>query len=99
MGLHKENNAVLQIHFLPGQVSTCLGRGLPAASLTFTSSGRDSMVGAWRWPWTPSLCPSRGSQATLRTTEGLLSWGSLKKLAQAGLPGELKALNDVALFS
>lgn len=27
MGLHKENNAVMQIHFLPGQVSTCLGRG------------------------------------------------------------------------
>lgn len=26
MGLHKENNAVLQIHFLPGQVSSA-GRG------------------------------------------------------------------------
>lgn len=28
MGLHKENNAVMQIHFLPGQVSTCFGEGL-----------------------------------------------------------------------
>lgn len=37
MGLHKENNAVLQIHFLPGQVSTCWGRDLPAAFLTLIS--------------------------------------------------------------
>lgn len=90
---------MLQIHFLPGQVSTCLGRGLPAAFLTLTSSRRDSMAGVGGWPWSPSLCSPRDSQAPLRTTEGLLSWGSLKKPIQAVLPGELKALKAAALFS
>lgn len=53
MGLHKENNAVLQIHFLPGRVSTCVGRGLPAA-LTLTSPGRAGLGGRV-WGVAPGL--------------------------------------------
>ena len=37
MGLHRENNSVVQIHFLPGQVRP----PCPHALLTFTASRKD----------------------------------------------------------
>lgn len=74
MGLHRENNAVVQIHFLPGQVRR------PPHPLTLTSAGRGGERQAFASPgsgsdgraWDHPPFPSCRSQTTLRGAKGLL---------------------------
>lgn len=49
MGLHRENNAVVQIHFLPGQVR---GPSTPSCSHATQKGCTYGEAGIWRpWVW------------------------------------------------
>jgi hypothetical protein len=44
MGLHRENNAVMQIRFLPGQVRTWIGEGQSSSLLVLPLSPSEGVV-------------------------------------------------------
>lgn len=64
------------------------GRGLRDARWGWAWPGVDPGFGAGGTPRTspPPHLSTRRLEATLRTTEGCLSWGFLKNPTQAGLP-------------
>lgn len=92
MGLHRETNAVVQIHFLPGQV-----RG-PPRPIPHASLGRGVQrhlvalgLGLLGGLGTAPLSPASGSWTTQRAAGGLLVLGSLSQPARGGREAAVNA--------
>lgn len=79
MGLHRENNAVVQIHFLPGQV-----RGLPhPLSLTRQPFGGPGF-GSERRAGDHLPFPSFGFMGHPKSSQGSFGSGALNQPARGG---------------